>query len=110
MAITTEELENRFMSVRQNLSEIKSRIKSGTETASDYEQGLLLHDAVNFYKRQLSIAYINILLEAFPHFKGNALYEDTIASLVGSLGLEILRETGTIEACGRTANGKLYTY
>ena len=110
MVITTKELENRFTSAQQSLSEIKSRIESGTETANDYEQGLLLHNAVGFYKKQLSTAYINTLLEFFPHFKGNALYEDTIASLVGQLGLEILRETGTIETCGCTANGKLYTY
>ena len=110
MAITTRELENRLISAQQNLSEIKSRIESGTETASDYEQGLLLHDAVDLYKHQLSVAYINTLLEFFPHFKGNALYENTIISLVGQLGLEILRETGTIETCGCTAKGKLYTY
>ena len=108
--VTVKELEHRLMSAQQNLSEIKNRIESGTETATDYEQGLLLHNAIGFYKKQLSVAYINILLEVFPQFKGNALYEDTIASLVGTTGLEILRETGTIEACGCTANGKLYTY
>lgn len=110
MAITTEELENRFMSARQNLEEIKSRIEAGTETATDYDQGLLLYNAIDLYKHQLSVAYINTLLKIFPRFKGNALYEDTIVSFVGSLGLEILRETGTIESCGCTANGKLYTY
>ena len=110
MDITVKEFEQRLGNAQQNLEEIKSRIESGTETVTDYEQGLLLHNAVGFYKKQLSTAYINTLLEFFPHFKGNALYEDTIASLVGQLGLEILRETGIIESCGCTANGKLYTY
>ena len=110
MAITVKEFENRLVSARQNLEKIKSKIESGTETANDYEQGLLIHNTIGFYKKQLSVAYINILLEAFPQFKGNALYEDTIIGLVGNLGLDILRETGTIESCGRTANGKLYTY
>lgn len=108
--LTIKELESRFTSAQQSLSEIKSRIESGTETANDYEQGLLLHNAVGFYKKQLSTAYIKILIDVFPCFKGNALYEDTIISLIGQLGLEILRETGTIESCGYTANGKLYTY
>ena len=74
------------------------------------EEGYATYTRIKNMEADLCGMYLDQLLTVYPWFKGEALYEEAIINVIGQFGFELLHSKGTIQLCGRTANGKLYTY
>lgn len=72
--------------------------------------GLAATRTAKYYEADLSKLYIKLLELYFPGSRGEALYECAIRDYLGDDAFDFLRRTHTIESCGVTGNGKLYTY
>lgn len=59
-------------------------------------------------EREMEAQSIYSALGAYFKWKAEAIYEDAIISLVGEVGLSLLREFNLIESCGIIEGKKLY--
>lgn len=74
------------------------------------EEGYATYTRIKNMEADLCGMYLDQLLTVYPWFKGEALYGEAIINVIGQHGFELLHNKGTIQLCGRTANGNLYTY
>ena len=74
------------------------------------DEGHATYKRIKNMEADLVGMYLDQLLTVYPWFKGEALYGKAIINVIGQFGFELLHSKGTIQLCGCTANGKLYTY
>lgn len=96
---------------KAKLERIELLIDEADHISSEFcAEGYRTYRKIKNIEADLCGMYLNQLLTVYPWFKGEALYEEAISNVIGRRGFELLHDKGTIQLCGRTANGKLYTY
>lgn len=110
----TNNIQVRLDTELEYIEDTKERLKSMDFDHPHYsilcKTGTAATRTVKYYKADLSRLYIKLLELYFPGSRGEALYECAIRDYLGDDAFDFLCKTHTIESCGVTENGKLYTY
>ena len=103
--------EAKVLVEKAKLERIEFIIDEADHISTEFcKEGYATFTRIQSMESDLCGMYLDQLLAVYPWFKGEALYEEAIINVIGRRGFELLHDKGTIQLCGRTANGKLYTY
>lgn len=101
----------KLLTEKAKLERIETVISEVDHISSEFcAEGYRTYRKIKNIEADLCGMYLDQLLTVYPWFKGEALYGEAIINVIGQHGFELLRNKGIIQLCGRTANGKLYTY
>lgn len=101
----------KLLTEKAKLERIETVISKADHISSEFcAEGYRTYRKIKNIEADLCGMYMNQLLIVYPWFKGEALYEEAIIHVIGQRGFEMLHDRKVIQLCGRTVNGKLYTY
>lgn len=111
LASEIETAKAKLITEKAKLERIEMAINAANCISAEFcAEGLETYNRIKNIESDLVGMYLNALLTVYPWLKGEAIYESAIINVIGQFGFELLHNKGIIQACGCTANGKLYTY
>lgn len=111
LASEIETAKAKLITEKAKLERIEMAINAANCISAEFcTEGLETYNRIKNIESDLVGMYLNALLTVYPWLKGEAIYESAIINVIGQFGFELLHNKEIIQACGRTANGKLYTY